>query len=80
MPTRLIDVGDEESPTKLIEPATFGVTSAYLALSHRWGGACIIQTTQANLGKHKECIPSADLCVTFQDAMVMTRKLGYRYI
>ena len=78
MPTRLVDVGEEGKAPRLI--ATAGSVSQYLALSHRWGGACIIQTTRANLEKHKQIIPLEDLCATFRDAIAITKKLGYQFI
>jgi hypothetical protein len=39
-----------------------------------------MQTTRANMAAHQKAISLDDLCSTFRDAMVMTRKLGYRYI
>lgn len=78
MPTRLADVGEEGKAPRLVE--TVGSVSQYPALSHRWGGACIIQTTQANMEKHKQIIPLEDLCATFRDAIAMTKKLGYQFI
>lgn len=44
IPTYLVDVGDEEKTPRLVE--TLGSVSLYLALSHVWVGAHIIQTTQ----------------------------------
>lgn len=78
MPTRLVDVGEEGRFPRLVE--TIGILSQYLALSHRWGGSCILQTTMANLEKHKQSIPLEGLCATFLDAITMTRKLGFQYL
>ncbi|KAI8715249.1 HET domain-containing protein [Fusarium sp. LHS14.1] len=78
MPTRLIDIGEKGQCPKLIE--VDGRLMDYLALSHRWGGAKIFRTTQANLKAQKAGIDLEKLCTTFRDALKMTSKLGYQYI
>jgi hypothetical protein len=59
---------------------THGTRGKYLTLSHRWGGSKIIKTTLSNLEAHTRRIPFSDLNKTFQDAVVITRKLGFRYL
>ncbi|OIW28729.1 HET-domain-containing protein [Coniochaeta ligniaria NRRL 30616] len=78
LPTRLIDVGDADKLPRLVE--TGGCSGQYIALSHRWGGAYITQTTRVNVHEHKVAVPFGHLCATFQDAIVITRKLGHRYL
>ncbi|EEU43131.1 uncharacterized protein NECHADRAFT_83568 [Fusarium vanettenii 77-13-4] len=78
MPTRLIDIGEKGEHPKLIE--VDGKLMDYLALSHRWGGAKIYQTTQANLKAQTAGIDLESLCITFWDALNMTSRLGYQCI
>ncbi|KAK3389812.1 heterokaryon incompatibility protein-domain-containing protein, partial [Podospora didyma] len=51
-----------------------------LCLSHRWGGSKIIPTTTATLEARKASIPFIDMPKTFQDAIRVTRFLGYQYL
>ena len=60
--------------------ATSGQTGQYLALSYRWGTAIITKTLIENLDTHLTSIPAATLSKTFQDAFIITRKLGFHYI
>ena len=53
---------------------------AYLALSHRWGGADVLKLTNATLQSMLIKIVTKELPQTFQDAIHITRKLGYRYL
>lgn len=49
-------------------------------LSHRWGDAEILKTTSHTLGFFKTGIPTDKLCQNFQDAIRVTRRLGFRYL
>ncbi|KAJ4403442.1 hypothetical protein N0V91_006494 [Didymella pomorum] len=60
--------------------STAGEEADYICLSHCWGLAQIITTTKATLNERKRGIPWGLLSNTFQDAIVMTRTLGFRYI
>ncbi|KDR77071.1 hypothetical protein GALMADRAFT_34552, partial [Galerina marginata CBS 339.88] len=52
----------------------------YLTLSHRWGGSHIFRLTSKNFDVLLSEIRIPDLPKTFQDAILVTRRLGYRYI
>ena len=53
----------------------------YLALSHCWGtGRGILKTTRSSLQAHKKNIPWSSLPRTFQDAISLTRSLGFRWL
>ncbi|KAL8867425.1 MAG: hypothetical protein Q9174_005675 [Haloplaca sp. 1 TL-2023] len=52
----------------------------YLTLSHRWGGASVMRATKATYIAMRSKIEIQDLPRTFQDAMNITRRLGYRYL
>ncbi|KAK1843876.1 TOL [Colletotrichum chrysophilum] len=85
LPTRVLDVGTENSRTCRLICADRGQTSPgkYLALSHRWGSPdqhrkfC---TLKENLDAFKREIKEAELPKTFQDAIKVTRRLGIGYL
>jgi hypothetical protein len=52
----------------------------YVTLSHCWGAKQIITTTQETPRSRLAAIPWKDLSRTFQDAIIITNNLGYRYI
>ena len=79
LPTRLIYVPEYQSESPRLV-ATSGETGQYLALSYRWGTATITKTLIENLDSHLTSIPTATLSKTFQDALIITRKLGFHYI
>ena len=85
LPTRLIDVGlpDDELRPRLMQSGRDGELKRgkYLALSHCWGPSRPVVVTEThNLQSHLEHIPFATLSQNFQDAILVTRRLGYRYV
>ncbi|KAF2204221.1 hypothetical protein GQ43DRAFT_453902 [Delitschia confertaspora ATCC 74209] len=81
LPTRVVNikkVGDEIF-LQLYEPAALEYGD-YVALSHRWGQRTHFYTTTSNIERHKQCIPFEDLPATFQDAVLTTHALGFRYL
>jgi hypothetical protein len=76
LPSRLLEVSDHR--VKLHE--TKGEKGAYLALSHCWGKNPIIKTDRGNLEDRKRDIPWGSLSKTFQDAIIFTWMLGYKYL
>jgi len=79
LPTRLVHVPTAESENPRLV-ATSGQTGRYLALSYRWGTATITKTLKDNLDTHLKSIPASTLSKTFQDALIITRRLGFQYI
>jgi len=75
-PPRLLDVSNHSVKLVLTE----GQEGSYLALSHCWGLTQIIRTERANIKDRMQGIPWQKLSKTFQDAIIFTWKLGYRYI
>ncbi|KAJ3548776.1 hypothetical protein NM208_g850 [Fusarium decemcellulare] len=75
MPTRLVQVGTHDAPTvRLLR--TQGIHAPYLTLSHCWGNADIKKrTTEGDFD-----IPLEQLPRTFQDAITVTRRLGFAYL
>jgi hypothetical protein len=79
LPTRLVHVPIAESENPRLV-ATSGQTGRYLALSYRWGTATITKTLKDNLDTHSKSISASTLSKTFQDALTITRRLGFQYI
>lgn len=88
IPTRLLDVGDTQS-TRVSLKCRFEEKSVlYVALSHRWGPPGL--KTPAEVKFHEtnrdsiktiiQGIEDTDLPKTFHDAVVVTRKLGVKYL
>lgn len=77
-PKRLLDVGRAASPMRLID--TLGKTFQYAALSHCWGSGPSLTTTKSNWAKLAVNVSFNALPPLFQDAIIITRQLGLRYI
>jgi hypothetical protein len=77
LPTRVVDVGTD-GIVKVVE--TKGTRANYLCLSHCWGLEQIITTTKSTLEERMRGIEWENLSKTFQDAIALTRALGFQYI
>ena len=83
-PTRLVNIGSGggycepflEEPTDESHDHQYD----YLALSHSWGANPTLRTTLDTLEKLKKGISLEKLPRTFQDAIHITRRLGFRYL
>ena len=87
LPTRLIDVGDNVTDPKLVITAETdcirspGDQVLYVALSHCWGQqVSASRTTVLTIGEHTQRMRLSTLEPNFQDAIIATRSLGYRYL
>ncbi|KAI0192666.1 heterokaryon incompatibility protein-domain-containing protein [Xylaria flabelliformis] len=80
LPTRLIDVGDDENPNfcRLVEGKT--AKGPYSALTYCWGNGAILKTRMSTLYTHRVCIDWTEMNQTYRDAIEATRALGIRYI
>ncbi|OTA87007.1 hypothetical protein M434DRAFT_35537 [Hypoxylon sp. CO27-5] len=77
VPSRLLDVSDYNPKLVLrAEVQRF----EFIALSHCWGGSQPITTQAGNLKRHREEINLGTLPKTFQDAIKVTKSLGFRYL
>jgi hypothetical protein len=84
-PTRLIDVGEEKIFHSSIQiclknKQDLPPNLQYLTLSHCWGGTVPLRLMRSNLTSMMSNIPFSQLPKTFQDAVIVTQKLGVRYI
>lgn len=57
-----------------------GQCDEYIALSHYWGGGVPVRTTGETLFERQEVLSFESLPKSFQDAVVVTRDLGIRYL
>lgn len=82
LPTRLLDVGDsvacERIRLVLAEEVPGG--SSYLTLSYCWGKTKPLVLTTALLATFRTSITISALPRTIQDAVDITRRLGYRFL
>lgn len=74
---RLLDLSADDP--RLIVPEE-GQVPPYLALSHCWGGGSPLRTMKANAEQHYVGINKNDLPKTFQDAIIVTKTLGFQYL
>jgi hypothetical protein len=80
MPTRVLDIGDQTSLRVLV---TKGKKEQYATLSYCWGNPKEHKqpiTTISNLEHREEVLYLTTLSPVFQDAIIITRQLGYRYL
>lgn len=83
LPTRLIDVGENDAPTIRLYETKPGDSAKYIALSHPWGDPkkhphfC---TFRSNIEQYKQSINFKELPDTFKDAVTTARALGFRYL
>ena len=79
LPKRVLDVGSDGAETiRLYE--TRQENAPYVCLSHCWGSKQLITTTNQTLDERKRRIPLSALPPTFREAVVITRRLGVRYL
>lgn len=81
---RLIDVGppNGKHQPRLKDKLSEGRKYKYITLSYRWGdpSSDMLTTTSETLEERKAGIPMDILPKTMRDAVVITRKLGIRYL
>lgn len=86
LPTRVLDVGDLERPGPVrLHLTTSSEKGTYVALSHCWGkpgdgGKQPVCTYRCNVDKWCAGVDLHELPKTFQDAIVVTRNLGIRFL
>jgi hypothetical protein len=74
----VIDVGGLRESVRLV--ISNEMTARYVALSHCWGGSSHCRTTKSCLEQYKNALKIVALPKTVQDAIVIVRKLGLRYL
>lgn len=87
MPKRVLDVLNNDSKIIRLHESEFNPHEnryehgEYVALSHVWGVAKgLPKTTEKTVESHKKGIPLATLPRALQEAVVLTRALGFRWL
>jgi hypothetical protein len=85
LPTRVIDVGEKDSPFVRLYKSSSGERGSYIALSHPWGLEHLVDnphfcTTSSKENLYKVGIGLSSLPKTFEDAVKTTRELGQKYL
>lgn len=80
LPSRVLDVGPPDGAVEPFLLESCESAGLYTTLSHCWGGEVPLTTTTTTLESRKLCILYLSLPRTFQDAVIMTRKLRIRYL
>ncbi|KAF5004056.1 hypothetical protein FDECE_9431 [Fusarium decemcellulare] len=80
VPRRLISVGLDGNPIRIIEQHAHLDKTEYATLSYCWGGSLQLRTTKETLAQFSEEIPWDLLPRTFADAISMAQKLEIPYI
>ena len=80
LPTRVVDVGPSDGSIEPYLLVSNGRKGLYLTLSHCWGGKPCLTTTSSTLEGRKRSIPLSSLPKTFREAVLITRRLGIRYL
>jgi hypothetical protein len=81
LPTRLLDVGTEDDTfLRLFKGSELHEKFQYVTLSHCWGGFKPVFLTSGSIQEMKLSIKADTLPKTFQDAISITRQLGFRYL
>jgi hypothetical protein len=82
-PTRLLDIGISQAATdtvRLVVTAENAINGPYLTLSHCWGSAEFLQLTRSSLADFQKGIRYDHLPRTFQDCILIARRMKIRYI
>lgn len=81
LPTRVLEIGLGEKDrinVRLLE--THGVEAQYACLSHRWSRPAALVTRRSNVTSHLNGIDWKTLPKTFEEAILITKDLGLRYL
>jgi hypothetical protein len=80
LPNRVIDVGPEDGSQEPRLLVSEGKRGSYITLSHCWGGTVLLTSTTKNIETRKASIAMKELPRTFNDAVILTRRFGVRYL
>ena len=82
LPLRLLDLAPalDASFIRLQSSEPLSIHTVYVTLSHCWGGHSKTALTSSSLATFQAGIHLSTLPRTFQDAAILTRKLGIRYL
>lgn len=75
-PRRLVTVGLDEKPIRLVDGDSVTDQLGYATLSYCWGDSLNLRTSKENLSRFRQEIPVESLPWTFLDAITMVQALG----
>ena len=76
----MIDIGASDGSRQPILVEAGGNLGEYLALSYCWGASSQLVTTTASFRAHCDQFEFSQLSKNVQDAITITRKLGFQYL
>ncbi|KAJ4244404.1 hypothetical protein NW762_014532 [Fusarium torreyae] len=80
-PKRLIQVGNESQPPRLVSPTSDTLEGTYAALSHCWGeNPDFLMLTSDTLAEFRDEISLSRLPASFRDAIITCRRMEIPYI
>lgn len=80
LPTRVIDVGVQEGHGDMKLFVTGSIKCNYIALSHCWGGLITPLLKKETLVPWQKSMNYSELPANFRDAILITQRLGLRYV
>lgn len=80
LPTRVLDLGENSGNDSIHLHQTNNSYGRYATLSHCWGFVQPLTTARDTISQRLQGIELEDLPNTFKDAVLVTRKLGIRYL
>lgn len=80
LPKRVLDLMVPDNPNIVRLYETRGEVEQFVALSYCWGLAGALTTVSSNIERHRTGIRVVDFPRTLREAIVFTRKLGFRYL
>jgi hypothetical protein len=80
LPSHVIEVSKDERTQPRLHVTTPGEKGHYLTLSHCWGAGVSLVLNGDNIHRLQQYIVATELSRNFQDAITLTRKLGFSYI
>jgi hypothetical protein len=80
-PTRLINVEPiTQASIRLQINDLNSRVEPYVSLSHCWGKTTMMRLLKSNITAFQQSIPEQELSKTFQEAIFITRKLGFQFL
>jgi hypothetical protein len=80
LPSRVLDLSPPRKQRQIRLISGEGKRGQWVALSHAWGGFQPLRTTKETLAVHQAGIKWSELPPTFQDAIIITKTLGFKYL
>lgn len=83
LPTRLLDIGKYDCGyVRVVDSSTLSndMDRLYIALSHCWGRQRFLVMNKRNKKQFQRGVPLSSLTPNFQEAISITRQLGFRFI